>query len=159
MQKSDSELALRLQRLEDIESIRQLKARYCAGCDDDHNPETLTTLFAVDAVWEATGIARAQGHTEITAFFQSMRDSGRIRRSAHHAMNPDIDVNGDTATGHWRLIMLYTSNDADETQRYQRIIGSYTERYIKRDGHWLFAHLYCEVEESGPYLATSALII
>ena len=158
MPNSDNNLVQRLQRLEDIESIRQLKARYCAGCDDDHNPEVLTALFAADAVWEATGIARAQGHSEISAFFASMRDSGRIRRSAHHAMNPDIEVTGDTATGHWRLIMLYTSNDADEAQRYQRIIGSYRERYVKLQGRWLFAHLHCEVEESGPYAADSVLV-
>ena len=29
----------RLKKLEDIESIRRLKAAYCAACDDDHDGE------------------------------------------------------------------------------------------------------------------------
>jgi hypothetical protein len=43
----------RLTRLEDIEAIKQLKARYCEICDDDHNPERITSVFAEDAVWES----------------------------------------------------------------------------------------------------------
>lgn len=148
---SKHSLAARIQRLEDIEAIRQLKARYCAGCDDDHNPDTLIRLFAPDAVWEASGIARAEGHDEIRAFFTSMGTSGRIRNSAHHAINPDIDVNGDEATGHWRLIMLYTGNTPDGDVQYQRIIGWYRERYVRLDGDWKFQQLYCEVEESAAY--------
>jgi len=33
------DLAQRIARLEDIESIKQLKARYCAVCDTGHDPE------------------------------------------------------------------------------------------------------------------------
>jgi ketosteroid isomerase-like protein len=153
----DEALLERVRRLEDIEAIRRLKARYCAGCDDDHNPDTLVALFAPDAVWEATGIARAEGHAEIRNFFQGMRDSGRIRNSGHHAINPDIEIDGDTATGHWRLIMLYTANDPDPAERYQRIIGWYRERYVRDGDRWLFQHLFCQVEESGPYPAGNTL--
>ena len=81
----EEDLAARIQRLEDIEAIRRLKARYCAACDDDHNPDTLVTLFAPDAVWEASGIARAEGHAEIRDFFQGMRDSKRIVNSAQRS--------------------------------------------------------------------------
>ena len=34
-----SELEQRITRLEDIEAIKQLKARYCEICDDMHNPQ------------------------------------------------------------------------------------------------------------------------
>jgi hypothetical protein len=42
------ELERRITVLEDIEAIKRLKARYCAVCDDDHNPDMITTLFADD---------------------------------------------------------------------------------------------------------------
>ena len=40
-----AELAKRITILEDIEAIKKLKARYCSVCDDDHNPDQITTLY------------------------------------------------------------------------------------------------------------------
>ena len=142
----------RLQQLEDVEAIRQLKARYCAACDNDHHPEQLLALFAPDAVWEASGLGRFEGHEQIRGFMTSLRDSGRLRNSAHNVFNPIIEVTGDTATGAWRLLMLYTANADDglSTQRF-RIIGWYRERYVRLPAGWHFQSLYCQVEESAPY--------
>ncbi len=147
---STETLQQRLDRLESIEAIKQLKARYCAGCDDDHDPDTLAALFEDDAVWEATSNGRYEGIAAIRGFFSGLRASGRIRNSAHHAINPIIEVDGDQATGHWRLIMLYTANVPDGVQ-YLRIIGWYRERYRRSNGQWRFQSLYCQVEEHAPY--------
>ena len=144
-------LEQRIQALEDVEAIKQLKARYCAHCDDDHDPDALTALFVEDGVWEASGITRAEGHAAINAYFTGLRASGRIRNSAHNAINPQIEVDGDTATGHWRLIMLYTGNLPDGEVQFFRIIGWYREAYVRVDGQWLFRNLFCQVEESAPY--------
>ena len=141
----------RLRTLEDIEAIRHLKARYCAACDDDHNPQRLAPLFAEDAVWRATGVGRAEGRAAIAERLGRIGTSGRIRNSAHHAVNPIIEVDGDQATGHWRLIMLYTGNLPDGQVQYMRIIGWYKEKYVRIGREWLFQHLYCEVEENAPY--------
>ena len=40
-----SNLEARVQRLIDIEDIKQLKARYAAYCDDDYNADGLAALF------------------------------------------------------------------------------------------------------------------
>jgi hypothetical protein len=141
----------RVRVLEDIEAIRRLKARYCAACDDGHNPETLGTLFAADASWEATNMGRAEGRAAIQKLLGDVGRSGRIRNSAHHAINPLIDVDGDRATGHWRLIMLYTANRPDGSHAYLRIIGWYREHYVRVAGEWLFQSLACTVEEHAPY--------
>jgi hypothetical protein len=141
----------RLAALEDIEAIRKLKARYCAACDDDHNPETLGPLFAEDASWEASNMGRAEGRAAIQEMLGAVGRSGRIRNSAHHAINPIIEVDGDRATGHWRLIMLYTANRPDGSLQYLRIIGWYRERYVRTRGEWLFQSLTCQVEEHAPY--------
>jgi hypothetical protein len=148
---TDASIESRLQVLEDIEAIRQLKARYCAGCDDDHNPETLASLFHDDAVWEATSSGRYEGLAAIKGFFADLRASGRIRNSAHHAINPIIDIDGDHATGHWRLIMLYTANVPDGSVQYLRIIGWYRETYRRSNGEWRFQSLFCQVEEHAAY--------
>lgn len=144
-------LEQRIQVLEDIESIRKLKAMYCAACDDNHNPDKLGPLFAQDATWEATVMGKAEGREAIKAFLAAVGTSGRIRNSAHHAINPIIDVDGDRATGHWRLIMLYTENLGAGEVRYQRIIGWYRESYVRTAEGWKFQTLFCQVEESAPY--------
>ena len=64
------DLETRVQRLEDIEAIKQLKALYCEICDDDHNPDRIVTIFTEDGIWEGKGIGTATGHGEIRALFE-----------------------------------------------------------------------------------------
>ena len=52
-------LERRITRLEDLESIKQLKALYCEICDDDHNPDRITSIFTEDGIWEGRGIGHA----------------------------------------------------------------------------------------------------
>ena len=94
---ADAEILTRLQRLEDREAICELKAQYCAACDDDHNPDTVVSLFVEDGTCKATDIAVCTGHAEIHALMTGMGTSGRIRNSAHMVMNPEITVDGDRA--------------------------------------------------------------
>lgn len=153
---ADQDLAERVRRLEAIEAIKQLKARYCAACDADHDSALLRPLFTDDAVWEASGITRAEGWPQIDAYMSALRASGTIRNSAHNVFNPQISVNGNEAEGHWRLLMLHTANVGGGEVRYNRIIGWYRERYLCQDGEWLIASLYCEVEENAPYALLAA---
>lgn len=153
------ELDTRMQRLEDLEAIRTLKYRYCQACDDDHNPDKLGPLFTEDAVWEATVMSRAEGRSAIQKLLGDLGRSGTIRNSAHHALNPVIEVNGDSAKGHWRLIMLYTGINPDGSVHFSRIIGWYDEQYRRTADGWQISHLHCEVEEAAPYaLAPDAAI-
>ena len=68
-----AELENRITRLEDLEAIKQLKARYCEICDDDHNPERIASIFTEDGIWEGRGIGKAQGHHEIKELFQNFQ--------------------------------------------------------------------------------------
>jgi hypothetical protein len=149
-------LEQRIQVLEDIEAIRKLKAKYCAACDADHDPDLLGPLFAQNATWEASIMGKAEGREAIKSFLGAVGTSGRIRNSAHYAINPIIDVDGDRAAGHWRLIMLYTENLGEGSVRYQRIIGWYRETYVRTAEGWQFQSLYCQVEESAPYAVDPA---
>jgi uncharacterized protein (TIGR02246 family) len=145
-------LEQRLQVLEDIESIRQLKARYCQACDDDHNPDAVAACFVEDGLWEGPNLGvHAKGRAAIRDYIGGVRDSGRMRNSAHMVMNPIIAVDGDVATGQWRLLMLYTTRPVDGKVEHYRIIGTYDEVYVRRDGAWLFERLSVHVEEHGAY--------
>jgi uncharacterized protein (TIGR02246 family) len=145
-------LEARIQCLEDIEAIKQLKARYAQACDDDHNPEKVAALFAPDGLWEGPNLGvHAKGHDAIKTYIGGVRASGRMRNSAHMFMNPIITVNGDRATGEWRFVMAYTGKIPDGSLQYHRIIGFYEEEYVRIDGRWLFQTLRVTVEENGPY--------
>jgi len=133
----------RLRRLEDIEEIRRLKAAYCAVADDDHNGEALTTLFVADGVWSASISGVFEGHDAMRGHFDAIRASGRIRFSSHMVMNPVIDVDGDTASGTWSLLMMYTGADGSKV----RIVGFYRDTYRRVDGRWRFATLHAQVQD------------
>ena len=64
--------------------------------------------------------------------------------------NPVIDIDGDTASGRWRFVMMFTYADG---QSFERIIGHYEERYARVDGQWRFTSLMANVEERGRYQA------
>jgi hypothetical protein len=76
-----------------------------------------------------------------------------MRNSAHMVMNPIIKVDGDGATGQWRLLMMYTTRPVDGKVEHHRIIGKYDEVYVSVDGTWLFERLTVTVEENGAYEA------
>jgi len=141
----------RVQVLEDIEAIRKLKAAYCAACDDDHNGDAVAALFVPEGTWGAVGRPAEVGQDEIAAFMYGVRSSGQMKRSAHQVFNPVIEVDGDTATGDWRFLMMYTA--ADE-QSFVRIIGTYDETYVRTDAGWKFQSLDVTIEERGTYATT-----
>ena len=147
----DVSLEQRLQRLEDIEAIRQLKADYAEACDDDHNPERIAALFLPDAVWHRLGEDPCEGHDQIKAYMRAIRESGRLRNSSHLFMNPHITIDGDSATGHWKLVMVYTGNVPGGGTQYHRIIGSYDEQYERHAGRWMFRRLEVTVLEADAY--------
>jgi ketosteroid isomerase-like protein len=130
------ELEQRITRIEDLEAIKQLKARYCEICDDDHNPDRITSVFAEDAIWEGRGIAKAKGHAEIRALFESFQKM--MSFTQHMTMNPIIDVDGDRAQGTWYFFGTFTFYEGNQA-KWQS--ARYHEDYVKLDGAWKIQHL------------------
>lgn len=129
-------LAARVARIEDLEAIKQLKARYCAICDDDHNPQQITSVFTEDGIWEGPGIGKACGHAEIRALFEGFQTA--MSYSQHMTMNPIIDIDGETATGTWTFFGPFTFYKGNRA-RWQAT--RYAETYRKVSGEWKIAHL------------------
>lgn len=117
--------------LEEIESIKRLKALYCAYCDDGFNLDDLAMVYAEDAYWEAGHHGSAQGRDQILAMM-----SGSPKRTpfvVHMVMNSIIEVDEDKATGIWYLFMARTHAEGN-----QAVWGSarYDEEYTRVDGEW-----------------------
>jgi hypothetical protein len=140
------ELAKRIQILEDAEAIRKLKARYCAICDDNHNPAEITKLFATDGIWESEGIGVHQGHAAIRALF--VRFQQGISFSQHNVMNPIIEVDGDRAQGIWYFLGPFTFRKGN---RAMWLAARYEEDYVRVRGEWKFKHLRAIGRMSAPY--------
>ena len=131
-----TELEKRLTRMEDIEAIKQLKAEYCDICDDDHNPDRITTIFAEDGIWEGAGFGKAQGHTAIRELFKKFQTL--ISFSQHQVLNPVIKIDGDRATGIWYFFgpfTFYKNNQA------KWLAARYQDDYVKLNGEWKIQHL------------------
>ena len=135
-----AELERRLTRMEDIEAIKQLKARYCDICDDDHNPAKITTLFVEDGIWEAGGFGKAQGHEGIRQLFQGFQKM--ISFSQHMVVNPQIEVNGNTAKGTWYFLGPFTFRKNNEA-KWQAV--KYEDDYVKVNGEWKYKHLRAHI--------------
>lgn len=130
------DLETRITRLEDLEAIKQLKARYCEICDDDHDPDRITMLFTEDGIWQAKGIGEAKGHAEIRKLFRRFQKA--IRFSQHMTMNPVIEVDGGTAQGTWYFFGAFTMEQGNQAL-WQAC--RYHESYRKVEGKWLIERL------------------
>ena len=129
-------LEARITQIEDLEAIKQLKARYCEICDDNHNPDEIVTIFTEDGIWEGKGIGTAQGHAEIRELFVGFQKA--MSFSQHMVMNPIIAVDGDTATGRWYIFLPSTFRKSNQA-KWQG--ARYHEDYVREDGTWKIKHL------------------
>ncbi len=135
-----AELENRITRLEDIEAIKQLKARYCEICDDRHNPDRITSLFAEDGIWESDDFGKAKGHDAIRELFVGFQKMFSF--SQHNITNPIIEINGNRATAIWYLMGPWTHTDNDKEIW---MTARYDDDYVKIDGVWKYQHLRAAV--------------
>ena len=133
----------RITRLEDIEAIKQLKARYCHICDDTHNPDSIAGVFAEDGIWESVDFGKAQGHKDIRELFSGFRKLFTF--SQHNITNPVITVDGDRATGIWYIMGPRTLT---ENNKEIWMAARYDDDYVKIDGEWKYQHLRVDVRMS-----------
>jgi hypothetical protein len=133
-----------VQRLADIEDIKQLKARYAAACDDDYNPDKLAPLFAKDAIWDGSILGYAEGREAIRAFFAASKDL--VPFAVHQVSNPLIEIDGDTATGQWYLWQPMVFQGAALW-----LSAIYADEYVRQNGQWLYQNLKLNIRMLTPF--------
>lgn len=147
------DLEARIDRLESIEAIKKLKHVYMNWCDLGYPPEKLGPLFTEEAVWTSAVFGHHAGRAAIESFFGGI--SARIVFAAHLAMNFVIEVEGDRATGTWRILMPCTMEE--EGRKVSRwILGDYDEAYRRQDGVWRFSKIDFLVNFNVPSLESWA---
>jgi ketosteroid isomerase-like protein len=147
------ELAARIQRLEDIEALKQLKARYARGCDPKHKIDFLMSLFTEDAVFDVgERYGRYEGKPAIRKFLEGA--DAIIPWALHNMIAPVVEVaqDGKTAMGSWYLLELATMPDP-QTQKLGAvwIAGTYEDKFVKQDGQWKIQQITLRMEIMSPY--------
>jgi SnoaL-like domain len=145
---SDSELAARVRRLEDIEALKQLKHRYAAFCDQNYDPDGLAPLFTDNAIWDGGAMGRYEGREAIRTFFSEADKV--VPFAIHHVTNPIIEVDGDRAAGRWYLWQPCIFSPPGEALW---MAGRYFDKYRREEGVWRFEHVQIELRMLSPYEA------
>jgi len=135
-------LEQRLARLEAIEAIRQLKARYFQACDRK-DPGAVRACFLPGAIDLRYGrIGEFSDREEMLAVFTQLACQPHIVEM-HHGQNPCIEVlDEDTAAGTWGLYYYLIDQ---RRQTVTQLAGCYDDAYRRRDGQWRIARSYYEV--------------
>lgn len=140
-------LETNVQRLIDIEDIKNLKARYAKYCDDNYNPANLAPLFTEDAIWDFGDLGYAEGRDAIKEFFGN--SPNLVKFAVHYTVNPIIEIDGDTATGEWLLWQPMVMQGDDPQALW--LVAQYEDKYVRQDGKWLFKHVKINTRALSPY--------
>jgi ketosteroid isomerase-like protein len=137
-----------------LEEIRRLKYRYLR-CVDLKRWDEIAEVFTPDATADygtpsAGRPLNLRGRDEIVTFLRDSLGNGII--TLHSAGQPEIDVDGDTATGTWRF------EDTVIATEFNVVIAGaafYEDRYARgEDGRWRISHTgYVRIYETSMSLA------
>jgi hypothetical protein len=133
-----ADLERRVQILEDIEAIKQLKAEYADACDDMYNPKRMPGLFTKDAVWdgEKEGFGLYTGIDEVCKFFDGAKDT--LKFGVHWFLQPRIKILSETeAEGIWYLWQTSTMGNGKDIF----LAGLEFDKYRKEDGKWKMSRM------------------
>ena len=120
----------RLQHIEDRLNIKELKYRYCRAVDQ-REWETWVDQFAPDGTFEIEDAGEFHGQDELTRLATETLVE-EYTHSLHVALNPTLDISGDTADGEWNLLLFYVQSDGTIGTRY----GHYVDTYVRTADGW-----------------------
>lgn len=126
-------LERRIQKLEDIEALKQLKLRYFYACDMRDVPGVIECFTKSDLLIDAGFIGQYTSAEEFAAVFSSMTESP-THLDQHFGIGPEIKIVDDShATGRWRIHFQLFDSDKGVAQLMG---GYYQDEYVKESGEW-----------------------
>ena len=141
----------RLQRLEDIFAIQKLKRTYIdlvnGGWDrPTHDYRKIPELWIEGGSFDARPQAYlAVGHEQLRDCFKQSHEASPF--AIHYMTNPVIEVDGDSASGHWEVLVTITLNK-DEAFLW---MGVNDDRYVRTPQGWRFKSVKCTCAAFTPY--------
>ena len=135
-------LEQRLARLEAIEAIKQLKARYFHACDNKQ-PDVVRECFAPGAIDLRYGrIGNFSDREAMLAVFTTLACQEHIVEM-HHGQNPRIEVlDANNATGTWGLYYYLIDT---RRQIVTQLAGTYDDAYARSENGWQITRSYYDV--------------
>jgi len=128
------ELEKRLEKLEAIDDIKRLKAKY-AQIVDGLSDLSFEECFTEDAVWDLGAAGKVQGRKAIGELFRKVPEVQPF--SVHYFVQAELEVHGNEAVGKWYEWLAATQGDG----RAVWTAGIEEEEYRKVNGHWLISAL------------------
>jgi SnoaL-like domain len=114
--------------------ICNLKARYCR-CLDTKDWEGYAAVFTDNLILDTTaaGGLLVEGREAAVSYVRSSISEDTF--TTHHIHAPEIEVDGDAATGIWAM------QDRNIWPNGRKLLGfgHYHERYVRVDGAWRIA--------------------
>jgi hypothetical protein len=133
----------RIQHLEDIKEIETLIALYAHYAnvgEGSGDPEKFAALFTDDAVWDLR-----QPLTGRKAIADRLRVIEKLKYIGFHfALNPRVEVEGDTAHGEWDLLF---SVIIPGTTQPTNICGFYAADMVRTPEGWRFKRFKYRVSD------------
>ncbi len=136
-----------VQRLSDIEEIRQLRHRY-HQCINEGEFAAIPDLFVEDGWLDFSYIGKAAGRATLTKFFaEAPKVLPFIRQFIH---NHIIDVDGDRASA----VSYMEARSINDGEAYN-IAGRYDDDCVRQDGVWKYQSMIsgpitpCRITKAG----------
>jgi len=124
----------RIQRLEDIEDIKQLKAKYLHSCDIKDIEGIRDCFSAKDVVIDYGAIGTFSDRDSFIEVFQAMA-CNKHTIDMHHGQNPQINwIDAENASACWDLYFYQVNT---ETKNLTQLAGSYSDAYEKQNDQWV----------------------
>ena len=131
------------EQVENYLAICELRSKYSRLIDTERWKE-FAELFTEDTtvVYPRDTLEDRQG------VYEYVRDRVEYEYSMHTAQMPEIEINGDSATGEWYMLVFYIAPDL--SQGY--VLGSYEDEYRNVDGEWKIDRMVANVaHDTGGY--------
>ena len=135
-------------RLEDVEAIKNLKARYAYYCDHGYDADGMASLFVEDSLWTSNSFGTYQGRAAIHEFQSKI--SSEILWALHFMICPVVDVgdDGQTATGTFYLIEFATMTRPGGDEKDAVVMSAvYTDKFVRENGEWRFKEVSVEFHQ------------
>lgn len=136
------ELAQRIQRLEDIEAIRQLKALYFHACDRKDIATLRDCFCESDVKIDYGAIGAFDNRDDFIAVFKDKACHEHII-DMHHGQNVQIDWQSEQLAYGTVDLYFHQINMVDKV--ITQIGGFYKDRYVKTGSRWRIADTHFQV--------------
>jgi bile-acid 7alpha-dehydratase len=138
------DLEKRIQILEDIEKIKNVKHDFVKAIDTGCDWNKMEKVFTEDAIY-IPGEGKYEGKQQIKEFFAAV--SAVSENSLHNCILPKIVVNGDSAVGSWYVWCVSVQKEVPGIF----LGGFYEEKYQKINGEWFIKESVFEPRFSTQY--------